>query len=228
MAYNLSKNQQLFISAFSQATGLNPQVVATWVIGEEPQGADVTVGQNDQNWLNVGNVDSGARSKGNIWSNPVSAARATAAWMKGTPEGSANAGAAPQIRDILTTVGKGPVAQLTAIQNSPWASGHYNYGLVNNYAGATGTKISPVPSGYQAPASTAGGASTPSSGQPVSISLPKVGGITSLGMSPSIPQVSGPKGSDMLSMFGEQDQASNPSQAATWDALGSLLKSRGQ
>lgn len=213
MSLALSKNEQVFAAALAKATGLNPDVVAAWVRNEEPA-ANATVGQNDQNWLNIGNVDSGGRSHANVWGNPETAAQATAAWMKGQPSVSGYGVASPGIQSILKAGGN-PEAEIRAIQGSGWASGGET-ALPGLYSSASGQKIT-MPAGY-----------TPSaaSGTTAAVGNPKPTGTSPIPSTVAAP--SGPKGSDLLSLFGTEDAQSNPSQSATWSALSSLMKSKGQ
>lgn len=117
----LSRNQAIFASALAAATGLSPQAVGAWMLAEEPPAPATTRG--DQNWLNVGQFDSGpgAIAGKQLWdSNPAAAAQRTAQFLEGKW-----GGAAPGIRAILNTRGQSPQAQLAAIAASPWASSHY-------------------------------------------------------------------------------------------------------
>ncbi len=123
----LTSAQQQFASTLSAETGLNPNVVSAWVLAEESGGAAQSrqaAGNND--WLNIGYTDSGTYGAGDsVWSDPTTAATATAAWLKGQDSipgyGTASAG----IQSILATVGQPPAAQIQAIQSSGWASGGY-------------------------------------------------------------------------------------------------------
>jgi hypothetical protein len=124
---SLTSSQQQFATTLSADTGLNPSVVTAWLLSEESGGAAQTreaAGNND--WLNVGYTDSatyGAQDP--IWSDPVSAAHATAQWLQGQNSvpgyGTASAG----VQSILSSVGQTPAAQVQAIQDSGWASGGY-------------------------------------------------------------------------------------------------------
>ena len=123
----LTSGQQQFASELASKTGLDPGVVSAWVLSEESGGAAVSrQGANNNDWLNIGYTDSGTYgSSDSVWSNPVSAADATAGWLKGQNTipgyGTASAG----IQGILSTAGQAPAAQISALQNSGWASSGY-------------------------------------------------------------------------------------------------------
>ena len=102
-------------------------MIAAWLLAEE-SGSAATSRQsaNNNDWLNIGYTDSGTfGSSDSVWSNPDSAADATAGWLKGQNTipgyGTASAG----IRAILRTAGQSPQAQIAAIQGSGWASSGY-------------------------------------------------------------------------------------------------------
>lgn len=113
----LSADQVTFATTLAKQTGLDPNVIAAWVLQE---GGSVTGGKF--NFLNIGNTDSGARNHAAVWNtNPTSAAIVTAQWLKGT----STAGYEPAsagIRGILAAAGKAPEAQIKAIQGSGWAT----------------------------------------------------------------------------------------------------------
>jgi hypothetical protein len=123
----LTSGQQQFASRLATDTGLDPGVVSAWVLAEESGGAAVSrqsAGNND--WLNIGYTDSGTYgSSDSVWSDPVSAADATAGWLKGQDTipgyGTASAG----IQSILGTAGQPAATQIAALQNSGWASSGY-------------------------------------------------------------------------------------------------------
>jgi hypothetical protein len=123
----LTSSQQQFASTLSAETGLNPSVVTAWLLSEESGSAAQTrqaAGNND--WLNVGYTDSatyGAQDP--IWSDPVSAANATAQWLQGQNSVAGYGTASSGVQAILSSVGQTPAAQIQAIQNSGWASGGY-------------------------------------------------------------------------------------------------------
>jgi len=123
----LTSDQQQFASELSAQTGLDPSVVSAWLLAEESGGAAQSrQAQNNNDWLNIGYTDSATYGSGDsIWSNPVAAADATAGWLKGQSTipgyGTASAG----IQGILSTAGQSPAAQISALQNSGWASSGY-------------------------------------------------------------------------------------------------------
>lgn len=123
----LTSSQQQFASTLSADTGLNPNVVSAWVLAEESGGAAQSrqaAGNND--WLNIGYTDSATYgASDSVWSDPTSAANATAAWLKGQDSIPGYGTASSGIQSILSTVGQTPAAQVQAIQNSGWASGGY-------------------------------------------------------------------------------------------------------
>jgi len=123
----LTSGQSEFASRLASQTGLDPNVIAAWLLAEE-SGSAATSRQsaNNNDWLNIGYTDSGTfGSSDSVWSNPDSAADATAGWLKGQNTipgyGTASAG----IRAILRTAGQSPQAQIAAIQGSGWASSGY-------------------------------------------------------------------------------------------------------
>jgi hypothetical protein len=123
---NLFSSEQLqFIKQFSKQTGLNQQVVAAWVHAEEPA-ESTNAGHGNNNWLNIGITGSanyGANDA--VWNSPITAANATAAWLKGQASvpgyGTASAG----IRGILASASLPAADQVKAIQASGWAASGY-------------------------------------------------------------------------------------------------------
>ncbi|HEY5430164.1 MAG TPA: hypothetical protein VIK04_13695 [Solirubrobacteraceae bacterium] len=123
----LTSGQQQFASQLASDTGLDPGVVSSWLLAEESGGAATSrqsAGNND--WLNIGYTDSGTYgSADSVWSNPVTAADATAGWLKGQNTipgyGTASAG----IQAIVATAGQPPGTQISALQSSGWASSGY-------------------------------------------------------------------------------------------------------
>lgn len=232
MALNLSRNQQLFAAALAQGTGLNPYVIEGWMINEEPQGAQQTVGQNDQNWLNIGNVDSGARiGHGDaIWSNPVAAGRATAQWLKGQNSVAGYGTASPGIRNILSSAGQGPAAQISAIQHSGWAtSGEPS--LPGLYAQASGGPTPKIPAGYKAPAGSlsATGSGGGGSGSSRGANLGPLQNVGPLKAQLLPTGTTGqPKTTPVADMFSTLGGMGGNSQSAkTWDLLSNLAKAQG-
>ncbi len=124
---SLTPAQQQFASTLSADTGLNPGVVTAWLLAEESGSAAqsrAAAGNND--WLNIGYTDSGTYGSSDpVWSDPTTAANATAAWMRGQSSIAGYGTASPGIQAILSTVGQDPTAQIQAIQQSGWASGGY-------------------------------------------------------------------------------------------------------
>ena len=123
----LTVGQNQFASRLAAQTGLDPKVITAWLLAEESGSAAQSreqAGNND--WLNIGYTDSATYgSSDSIWSNPATAADATAGWLKGQNTvpgyGTASAG----IQAILRTAGQLPSAQISAIQGSGWASSGY-------------------------------------------------------------------------------------------------------
>ena len=123
----LTSGQQQFASTLASETGLNPGVVSSWLLAEESGGAAQSrQSANNNDWLNIGYTDSATYGSGDqVWSDPITAADATAGWLKGQNTipgyGTASAG----IQGILQTVGQPPATQIAALQGSGWASGGY-------------------------------------------------------------------------------------------------------
>jgi hypothetical protein len=123
----LTSDQQQFASRLASQTGLDPGVISAWVLSEESSGAAQSrQAANNNDWLNIGYTDSGTYgSSDSIWGNPITAADATAGWLKGQNTipnyGTASSG----IQAILHTAGQSPSAQISALQNSGWASSGY-------------------------------------------------------------------------------------------------------
>jgi hypothetical protein len=133
-ASGLNSNQQTFANQLAADTGLDPSVVAAWVISEEPaSSSEAPNGAN--NWLNIGSTDSGFfGANTTAWTNPVTAANATAQWLAGADNIAGYGAASSGIRAILATAGQAPAVQVSAIQNSGWASTGYP-NLLNVYEG---------------------------------------------------------------------------------------------
>jgi hypothetical protein len=135
----LTSDQRQFASVLSARTGLNPGVVCAWLLAEESGGAAQSRQATDNNdWLNIGYTGSGTFGAGDsIWSDPNSAAQATAQWLRGQDSIPGYGTASSGIQAILGTVGQTPSAQISALQTSGWAgSGYTNLGEV--YAEVTG------------------------------------------------------------------------------------------
>jgi len=123
----MTPGQQQFATELAAQTGLDPQVVASWMLAEESGSAAASrEAQGNNDWLNIGWTDSGRYGTSDgIWSNPVSAADATAGWLKGQDTipgyGTASAG----VQSILSSAGQSPAQQIAALQRSGWASSGY-------------------------------------------------------------------------------------------------------
>jgi hypothetical protein len=135
----LTSNQQQFASTLAADTGLNPGVVSAWMLAEESgSAAQSRQAQSNNDWLNVGYTASGSSgTSDSIWSDPVSAANATAGWLKGQETIPGYGPAASGIGAILQTVGQAPEAQIAALQSSGWASSGYP-NLPSLYSEVTG------------------------------------------------------------------------------------------
>jgi hypothetical protein len=123
----LTSGQQQFASRLAAQTGLDPSVISAWLLAEESGGAARSrQAQNNNDWLNIGYTDSGTfGSADSIWSNPITAADATAGWLKGQNTIPGYGTASSGIQAILGTAGQPPAAQIAALQNSGWASSGY-------------------------------------------------------------------------------------------------------
>ncbi len=135
----LTSDQQQFAARLSSDTGLGPGVISAWLLAEESGSAAQSrqvAGNND--WLNIGYTDSGTYgSADSVWSDPVSAADATAGWLKGQDTIPGYGTASSGIQSIVSTAGQPPAAQISALQNSGWASSGYP-DLPSLYAQVTG------------------------------------------------------------------------------------------
>ncbi len=123
----LTSDQRQFASRLAADTGLDPGVVSAWLLAEESGGAAVSrQSANNNDWLNIGYTDSATYgSSDSIWSNPTTAADATAGWLKGQDTIPGYGTASSGIQAILQTAGQSPSAQISALQNSGWASSGY-------------------------------------------------------------------------------------------------------
>ncbi len=123
----LTSNQQQFASRLAADTGLDPGVISAWLLAEESGGAAQSRdSQNNNDWLNIGYTDSATYgSSDSIWSNPTTAADATAGWLKGQNTIPGYGTASSGIQAILGTVGQPASTQISALQNSGWASSGY-------------------------------------------------------------------------------------------------------
>jgi hypothetical protein len=123
----LTSAQQSFASRLAADTGLDPGVVSAWVLAEESGGAAVSrQSANNNDWLNIGYTDSATYgSADSVWSDPVAAADATAGWLKGQNTIPGYGTASSGVQAILSTAGQPPSSQISALQNSGWASSGY-------------------------------------------------------------------------------------------------------
>ena len=123
----LTPDQQQFAARLAANTGLDPSVISAWLLAEESGGAAQSrQAQNNNDWLNIGYTDSGTfGSADSVWSNPVTAADATAGWLKGQNTIPGYGTASSGIQGILSMAGQPAAAQVAALQNSGWASGGY-------------------------------------------------------------------------------------------------------
>jgi len=123
----LTSDQQQFASRLAGDTGLDPGVVSAWLLAEESGGAAQSrQSQNNNDWLNIGYTDSATYGAGDsIWSDPVTAADATAGWLKGQNTIPGYGTASSGIQGILSSAGQPAATQIAALQNSGWASSGY-------------------------------------------------------------------------------------------------------
>jgi hypothetical protein len=123
----LTTGQQQFAARLAADTGMDAGVVASWVLSEESGSAAASrQSANNNDWLNIGYTDSGTYgSSDSIWSDPATAADATAGWLKGQNTIPGYGRASAGIQAILATAGQAPAAQISAIQQSGWASSGY-------------------------------------------------------------------------------------------------------
>lgn len=123
----LTAGQRQFATQLAAQTGLDPQVVASWMLAEESGGAAASrEAQGNHNWLNIGWTDSGRYgTSGAVWSDPIAAANATAGWLKGQDTVAGYGRASAGVQAILQTAGQPPETQIAALQRSGWASSGY-------------------------------------------------------------------------------------------------------
>src|SRR5581483_9742409 len=102
-ATRLTSGQQQFAERLAAQTGLDPGVIGAWLLAEESGSAATAreaAGNND--WLNIGYTDSGTYGAGDpIWADPISAADATAGWLKGEDTVPGYGPASAGVRSIL-------------------------------------------------------------------------------------------------------------------------------
>jgi hypothetical protein len=123
----LTNGQQQFASRLAAQTGMDQGVISAWMLAEESGGAATSrESANNHDWLNIGYTDSGTYgAQASIWSNPITAADATAGWLKGQDTIPGYGKAAPGVQAILSTAGQPPATQIAALQHSGWASSGY-------------------------------------------------------------------------------------------------------
>jgi hypothetical protein len=123
----LTSGQQQFASRLAAQTGLDPSVISAWLLAEESGGAAQSrQTQNNNDWLNIGYTDSGTYGSSDpIWSDPITAADATAGWLKGQNTIPGYGTASSGIQAILSTAGQPAAVQIAALQHSGWASSGY-------------------------------------------------------------------------------------------------------
>ena len=123
----MTPGQRAFATRLAAQTGLDPQVAAAWMLAEESGGAAAArEAQGNHNWLNIGWTDSGRYgTNGAVWSDPIAAANATAAWLNGQDAIPGYGRASAGVQSILAAAGQPPAAQIAALQHSGWASSGY-------------------------------------------------------------------------------------------------------
>ncbi len=148
----LTSGQQQFAGELAARTGLDGDVVAAWELAEESGSHAIARAAADNNdWLNVGYTDSGTYgSTDSVWSDPVTAADATAGWLQGEDTIPGYGTASTAVQAILTTAGQPAAVQIAAIQDSGWASSGYPdlpglYASVATAPGASDTGQGAVP-----------------------------------------------------------------------------------
>lgn len=148
--------QLTFIARYAKDTGLNPNVVAAQVFNEMNGSASASrQAAGNHNWLNIGWTDSGQRGTGNqLWMNPITAADASARWIKGQWDVPGFGRASSGVQGILKSVGLSPAQQIAALQNSGWASGRYP-NLPSIYQSVSGLRLPNVPAGGGVPTAAA-------------------------------------------------------------------------
>lgn len=182
MAQVLNPGQAKFAATLSQLTGLDPHVVGAWTLAEESgSAAQKRAAAGNNNWLNIGMFDSGPSGKithDKTFSDPVSAAKATAQFLKGQKWG-----ASKGIQGILGMAGKDPASQINAIAKSGWASSGYRNGdsLRGTYSLVSGLKL---PSGKTAQTTLPGGQQTTPAGASATSSPAATPGSPVLGLTP--------------------------------------------
>jgi hypothetical protein len=122
----LTPGQEKFAGVVARETGLDPRVIGAWVKSEQSgSAAEYYDNKNYHNYLNIANTDSGPASgaHSSVWSNPETAGKATAEWMRGRGRIAGEYGRpAAGIMAILKYAGKSPQEQIEAIGRSGWAT----------------------------------------------------------------------------------------------------------
>jgi hypothetical protein len=123
----LTSGQQQYAARLAGDTGLSSSVITAWLLAEESGGAATSrQGANNNDWLNIGYTDSATYGSADaVWSDPITAADATAGWLHGQSTIPGYGTASSGIQSILQTAGQSPAAQIAAIQGSGWASSGY-------------------------------------------------------------------------------------------------------
>ena len=123
----LTPGQQQFATQLAAQTGMDPQVVASWMLAEESGGAATSrEAQGNHNWLNIGWTDSGRYgTAGAVWSDPIAAANATAGWLKGQDTVAGYGRASAGVQSILTSAGQPPERRSPRSSTPGWASSGY-------------------------------------------------------------------------------------------------------
>lgn len=157
----LGPKQAQFVSTLAAETGLNPRVIGSWAVAEQSGSAARNYeGKRYFNFLNIARTDSGdaGGAHSGVWADPVTAAKATAEWLKGQGRIAHEYGKpAGGIMAILRTAGASPNAQIAAISSSGWASSGYNGGsTLRSLYGQLGGEKLPQPASAAAHASAAG------------------------------------------------------------------------
>jgi hypothetical protein len=123
----LTSDQQQFAARLAADTGLDSGVVSAWLLAEESGGAAASrQSASNNDWLNIGYTGSGTFGAADaVWSDPVSAADATAGWLRGQNTIPGYGTASSGIQAILATAGQPPAVQISALQTSGWAGSGY-------------------------------------------------------------------------------------------------------
>lgn len=119
---NIAGEEGVFVNTLARKTGLSPKVVAAWTRSE---GGNST---GDWNRLNIGHTDSGpiGLTADGGWSNPKTAAKLSAAFLKGE-----YGGASEGIKNILpASKGASDAQQIANIAGSGWATNPEYKGLI--------------------------------------------------------------------------------------------------